>query len=342
MAMKVLAFYDQNGPAYHRLFIPLSAMPELDVTFTNYVGPEGEVKETDLQNYQVVIFNRVFPANKLSDMIKLRQRYGFKLICDLDDHWDLDPHHILYQHYKEKNLSTYILHAVTIADAVTVTHERLADAVLPYNKNVWVLPNAIDDKHPQFNIQHQPGDRVRLFWAGGITHENDINILRNPLKRVCSDSYLKEKVMMVMCGHMDGYPVWDKMVSAFTNGLQLKGSILKGRPVNDYYSLYEFADICLVPLVDSKFNRNKSNLKILEAANAGKPVIVSDVHPYLDFPTDLVNYVEHQSDWYRLIRGLVRNRLFAEEQGERLKAYCKEHYNFDKINKVRCELITGI
>lgn len=340
--VNVLAIYDATGPTYHRVFIPLSALPDIKVTFTNYIGEGGKVTENDLKDYQVIVFNRLFPGNRLSDVLKWRQKYGFKLICDLDDHWDLDPNHLLYQYYKERNLSTYILHAVNIADAVIVTHERLADAVLPYNRNVWVLPNAIDGKHPQFNIQHQPGDRTRLFWAGGVTHEKDIAILRNPIKRLSSDSYLSSKVMMVMGGHTDGQPVWDKMASTYTNGLQLCGAILKGRPVENYYSLYEFADVCLVPLEAGRFNGYKSNLKILEAANIGKPVIVSAVNPYLGFHQSVVNYVERQTDWYRHIRRLVRDQTLAEEQGKRLKDYCNEFYNFDKINAVRCELITTI
>ena len=334
--MGIIGIYDNSGPAYHRIFIPLSAMPGVDVRFTNFV------EEQHLEGVKVIIFNRLFPGNKLSQILQWRKKYGFKLICDLDDHWDLDYNHILYQHYKEKNLSTYILQSLTVSDAVTVTHERLADAVLPYNRNVWVLPNAIDSEHRNFKVQHQPSAFTRLFWAGGITHEPDINILRNPIKRIASDVYLRNKTMMVMAGYMDGHPTWDRMASTYTNGLQLKGSILKGRQVNDYYALYEFADICLIPLVDSKFNRNKSNLKILEAANMCKPVIVSNVHPYKDFPQELVNYVDNQTDWYRNVRMLVRNDYFASGQGKALQQYCATNYNFDAINKVRWELIITI
>lgn len=340
--VKVLAIYDGNGPTYHRLYIPLSAMPEIEVTFTNYIGEGGKVTESDLKDYQVVYFNRIFPGNKLSQVIQWRAKYGFKLICDLDDHWDLDPNHILYGYYKEKNLSTYILHAAMVSDAVTVTHERLADAVLPYNRNVWVLPNAIDSQHPQFKINHQPSARTRLFWAGGITHEPDISILRNPIKKINSDWYLTGALMMVMGGYMEGHSAWDRMATMYTNGLRMPGVVLKGRPVHEYYSLYEYCDIAMVPLQDNKFNGHKSNLKILEAANIGKPVIVSKVNPYLDFPEHLVNYVTKQTDWYRHVRHLVRDNKFAEQQGAALKDFCNVHYNFDKINQIRCELITTI
>jgi glycosyltransferase involved in cell wall biosynthesis len=344
---KVLAIYNNTGPCYHRVFIPLSAMPEIDVTFTNHIGEEGNIKT--LEGFNVVFVNRMFPLNKLSEILEQRKKYGFRLIVDLDDHWDLDPSHMLYNYYKTLGLSAYIEHAITVADAVSVTHERLAEQVyggkllgqkiMSYNKNVWILPNSIDSQHPQFKIRHEPGAKTRLFWAGGITHEQDIAILRNPVKRIHSDSYLKERVMMVMGGYMKGHGEWDRMASTYTNGLQLPGAILEGRGVADYYSLYQYADVCMIPLQDNRFNWYKSNLKILEAANMSKPVVVSNVDPYRGFPPNLVNYVERQSDWYRHVRRLVRDPYFAEDQGKALKQYCDLNYNFDVINKERLKML---
>lgn len=338
--VKVLAIYNSSGPCYHRVFIPLSAMPEIEVTFTNGIGENSPIKS--FKGFHVVMVNRMFPANLLSEVLRQRIKYGFRLVVDMDDHWELDASHALYQHYKKHNLSTYILHAITVADAVSVTHERLAEAVYPYCKNVHVLPNAIDGKHPQFNILHEPGAKTRLFWAGGITHGKDLEILRGPIRRINADKYLKERVMMVMGGHQKGYPDWDRMASVYTNGLQIPGCILDGKPVHEYYSLYKFADVCMVPLVATRFNSYKSNLKILEAANLGLPVIVSNVHPYKGFPDELVNYVDTQPDWYRHVRRLVRDPTFAAQQGAALKDYVNQVYNFDKINEARCRMLTEI
>ena len=90
------------------------------------------------------------------------------------------------------------------------------------------------------------------------------------------------------------------------------------------------------------FNKYKSNLKILEAANIGCPVVVSRVHPYLDFPEDLVNYVDSQRDWYGHVKMLLDNPEFAEEQGKKLKDYCQRVYNFEAINQKRKDLIYDV
>lgn len=339
MQTRILAIYDQQAPSYHRIYQPYRAMEGVYVLFTNLVTEE---MLTEGGGFHVVVVNRLFPANKLSEVLKWRDKYGFKLIVDMDDHWELDPNHILADYYKEKGLSNYILQSVIVADAVTVTHERLGEACMPYNKNVWVLPNAINPNEPQFNIEPTEGAKVRLFWAGGTTHEHDINILRNPMKRVHSDGMLRQVIMTVMGGYMQGYSAWDRMASAFTCGLQLAGTLLPVRGVEEYYQLYKYADICLVPLQQSRFNSYKSNLKILEAANMGLPVIVSKVHPYLDFPETLVNYVSSQTDWYKYIRHLVADPQYREEQGAALKEYCQAVYNFEAINKVRENLIMSL
>lgn len=338
MQARVLAIYDQSGPAYHRVYVPYRAVDGIYCLFTNHVTDEMMADG----NFDVVVVNRIFPANKLSQVINWRKQYGFKLIVDMDDHWDLDPNHILADYYKEKKLSSYILQTIIIADAVTVTHERLADAVMPYNRNVWVLPNAINPNEGQFATPRTEGAKTRLFWAGGITHEHDIAILRNPIKRIHADGMLRQLCMMVMGGYTKGFPAWDKMASIFTNGLQMPGTLLEGRSVDEYYALYSYSDVCLVPLVDSRFNSFKSNLKILEAANMGLPVVVSKVNPYLGFPEELVNYVTNQTQWYKYVRHLVADPSYRDAQGAALKEYCATVYNFDLINEQRIELLKSL
>ena len=221
---------------------------------------------------------------------------------------------------------------IKAADAVTVTHERLRDEVLPLNKNVHILPNAIPS-WGQFAAKKIPSDFTRLFWAGGVTHKKDITLLKNPLKRLKN-----ERVQMVMGGYVKKNPEWETMASAFTNGGRLHYEIVESLPIEDYYYTYSKCDISLIPLVDNTFNSFKSNLKILEAANVAAPVIVSKVHPYLGFPDELVNYVEKQSDWNYQINKLLRDSWAAKKQGENLKAYCNEFFNFDKINEQRKQL----
>jgi glycosyltransferase involved in cell wall biosynthesis len=57
--------------------------------------------------------------------------------------------------------------------------------------------------------------------------------------------------------------------------------IAPSQNVNEYGNFYRLFDIALAPLEDNKWNNCKSELKIIEAAAYGLPVIASEVAPYL-------------------------------------------------------------
>lgn len=328
--MKVLVIFDRSGPKYHRCLLPTFLMDGVE-TIVNHT-----IVEEQLEGVDILFFNRMVGNTTIQRMTELREKYGFKIVIDFDDHWRLDAGHYLYETYKHYRLSEIMELFIGIADAVTVTHERLANEVRPLNGNVHVLPNAIP-KWGQFMTKKQESEFTRLFWAGGVTHRKDIEILRNPVKRFTGN------IQMVMGGYVDN-PEFKAMASAYTNGGKLNHELLNALPVEDYYHAYSKCDISLIPLQPGRFNSFKSNLKILEAANIGSPVIVSKTDPYLGFPDHCINYVDGQQKWYSIVTAAINNIDWYEEQGKRLQAYCDEHYNFEKINKERkqiFEYVTG-
>lgn len=327
--MKVLILYDNSGPKYHRLFLPMSLMT-LD---SNIELSVHRHLPDDLSGVDIVYFNRLITNKSINDVNGLRDKYGFKLVCDFDDHWLLDKDHYLYRTYQQFNASEVMEEWIKICDCVTVTHERLAADVRLLNENVHVLPNAIPNVG-QFKIIKQHDDCVRLFWAGGVTHRKDIETVAPTLQRLKSS-----KVKLVLGGYVAENPEWKEMAKSFTGNSSFNTEVLESLPVEHYYAMYSKCDISVVPLRDGRFNSFKSNLKILEAANAGCPVVVSKVHPYLDFPDDIVNYVDGFNPWYKQIKKLLDNPELAKEQGQRLKEYCNEHFNFDKINEKRKQIL---
>lgn len=328
--MKVLIIFDRSGPKYHRCLLPTFLMDGVE-TIVNHT-----IVEEQLEGVDILFFNRMVGNTTIQRMTELREKYGFKIVIDFDDHWRLDPGHYLFDTYAHYRLSEIMELFIKIADAVTVTHERLLAEVLPLNPNVHILPNAIP-KWGQFLTKKQDSEFTRLFWAGGVTHRKDIEILRNPVKRFTGN------IQMVMGGYVDN-PEFKAMASAYTNGGKLNHELLEALPVEDYYHAYSKCDIALIPLQPGRFNSFKSNLKILEAANIGAPVVVSEVDPYLGFPHRLVNYVDRQMYWQVCVNVLAKERQHATERGLGLQEYCDIHYNFEKINKERKQLfdyVTG-
>ncbi len=320
--MRIIGYINNkpSGVNYHRIIMPLMTMRDIDTYVTNTLRPEDFEKGCEL-----LLYSRDHAPDNLAE---LKEKYGFKIAVDVDDYWELDEHHILYQHYLDIGYAAKQIKHLMDADVVITTHSRLAEEIAVYNKNVHVCPNAIP-KQGQFDIDRVPSEFTRLFWQGSDTHRHDIELLRDPIERL---GKLSPKIKMIMGGYAEDHEDWYHMVHDYTAKLKHQYKLIPYAPITDYYKAYAEADICLIPLLNSRFNRHKSNLKILEAANLALPVIVSQVHPYLDLP---VNYCKRSGDWVSHIKRLVQWPKRREEEGLRLQEFCNEHFNFGVINKMR-------
>lgn len=322
--MRILAITSKtSGVGYHRIIMPIVNMQKDYCLMTDTIS-----EETFEGNYDIVVMNRMLANITPDQMIEWRKKYGFKLVVDNDDYWQLDASHILYERYVLNNVTEQILSWIRIADLCTCTHERLADEIYQYNQNVEILPNAIPYGEEQFLLDKKPSDLVRLFWSGSGTHGRDLEILRNPMKRI------NFPVRTIIAGYNETEkPIWDGMIGAFTNGLKLNPTIYNYNQVTEYMAAYCDSDISLIPLVDSKFNSMKSNLKVLETASKKNPAIVSNVHPYKGFYPAC--HVNSQKDWYYWIKLLVRDQDARVHYGNALYDYCNKNFNLHQVNKQR-------
>lgn len=330
--MRILAYVSGNsGPSYHRCIMPLLHMKDVDVFITNDLQIEHfETKQPD-----IFMYNRILPDHALPVIAELQQKYGFKICVDIDDYWELDEHHVMYPEYIEREFASKQIQHLRDADVVLATHQRLAEEVKAFNDNVHVCPNAIPHKG-QFDIEREPYYLTRLFWQGSVTHRPDIELLATPIERLGS---ISGKIKMIMAGYQEDEPEWYEMALTYTAQTKHQYKLVPGQHVTKYYQAYAEADICLVPLVNSRFNRHKSNLKVLEAANLGLPVIASNVHPYIGMP---LLFCKHSGDWVKHITRLVKNRGARRDTGHKLKEYCDLNFNFDKINEERRQILEHV
>ena len=321
--MRILAITSKfSGVGYHRIMMPLVNMKK------DYCLITDTINELVFDNnYDIVIFNRFLASTNAKLLVKMKLKYNFKLIVDNDDYWILPPSHILSGRYRDSNITDIITEYMRVADLCTCTHERLAEEIYKYNTNVEILPNALPYGEEQFQDNKLESDMVRLFWSGSGTHVPDIDILRNPMKKI------NFPVRTVIAGYNLGEKhLWDRMIGVFTNGLKLNPTIYDYSEVSKYMGAYADSDISIIPLVENKFGAMKSNLKVLETAAKKNPAIVSNVHPYKDMP---VCYVNSQQDWYKWIKLLTFDEAARTEYGQKLFDYCNANFNLHTINNKR-------
>lgn len=325
-----------SGPSYHRLIYPTLLLDGPNVFLTNDL-PEKYFKE---KNTELYLYNRILGEPQHSTVMAHKKELGFLIGVDIDDFWELDPSHILYDEYLKTDFASQQIKEIKAADFVTTTNSFLAEEIQNYNPNVYVLSNSIpnlgrmvDPMFDQFFTTKKTVSKYnRLFWQGSITHQPDIELLRTPMEGLNKRS---PYIQVVMGGMEDNFKAWQEMADVFTAQGKHRYKLIKGSPVTEYYSLYADADICLVPLCNNKFNRMKSNLKVLEAAHMGLPVIASAVHPYIGLP---VMMCKSSKDWIGHITRLTMFPARAEEAGAEIKEFCQEHYSFDKINAERLSI----
>lgn len=98
---------------------------------------------------------------------------------DLDDYWSPGQHHPAYLLIKNNGLDKLILGNVRSARNVTTTTSVFAEEMMKYNKNIYVLPNAIDPNEKQYISNPEPSERIRIGWLGGSCVTPDTEILTN-------------------------------------------------------------------------------------------------------------------------------------------------------------------
>jgi len=313
--MKVLSYVKgMDGCSYHRIYLP-------NQTFENRVV--SQLTDEDLKWCDMLHYSRhVFESPEF-----LRQKadeFGFKVVVDTDDWWEVGKDHPKYPVWVRSNMALQIRQHLMYADAVTTTHERLAE-IVP-NKNVYVLPNTVQYGEGQFKYREQPiSERVRLLYASTVMNYANTQIIAGAMKKL---AHLPIEIVLV--GYDERNPLFDIVVKNLTAG------VIPYRTINwtgaDSYMLNYEGDIGIIPSKPTMFNSLKSNLKVLEYAALKLPVVVSANHPYMGLPVD---YFKGENEFVLQVNRLVSNPELRKRRGDELHEFCLGRYDMKKWSDKR-------
>jgi glycosyltransferase involved in cell wall biosynthesis len=305
-----------SGVSYHRLIVPLAKMNrDYGIEVVCLSNKDDDFFE-HLDGVTHVIYNRNISAKMQPEeaYLKLKAK-GIKVICDIDDYWVLPKGHPMKYYYSKTNLDKCIVKNLRLADEVWTTTKILADKILPYNKNVEVIKNAIDPMEKQFAYEDLSINFDTFFYSGGSTHLKDLKLLGN--------SFDNESLLIKA-------PAIPKRMVAIKKQLS---------EVQDYAKDYEHCGICVIPLKDNTFNSCKSELKMIEAGHFAKPVIVSAVDPYNSLSTTKNSLKVYNNRWEDAIKRIKGNHTMQVELGLKLKEDVTSKYNLVKENEKRLQTL---
>jgi len=265
-------------------------------------------------------------------------------------------------------------------------------------KNVEVFPNAVNPDEPQFQSNPTKSDKVRFGWLGGSSHLHDIELMSSGIASIHSSFKDKSQFVLCgfdLRGTVtemtpDGQSkkrnilpyetIWFRYESIFTEKYkaideEYRNYLLKfsdipyddsdkpyirkwTQEINKYANNYNSFDVSLAPLVDTEFNSNKSQLKVIEAGFHKKALIASDVKPYT---LDLISAIDSGSSefnskgnalvippsknhklWAKYMKKLIDNPNMVEDLGNKLYETVKDKYSLKNVSKDRVQFFKSI
>jgi len=168
----------------------------VDIDYEPNLNDDNYLKQYDLIHYHRTLGD----YDRLPQLLDRCDELGIATIMDIDDHWSPGPDHPAWQIIKQNDLDKKISKNIKVSRNVTTTTSVFADEISRLNKNVFVLPNAINPEEKQYQNNTKPSDRIRIGWLGGSSHLKDLEILKGVVNKFKTDGLL-DKVQFVLCGY---------------------------------------------------------------------------------------------------------------------------------------------
>ena len=325
--MNVLITYQGfGGVQRHRLHDPFQNLHAsgagVNVQHTPSLDGIREEDWKQLEQFDVVVFNRnISPVMDPRPVFDMLRSMNIKIVIDIDDYWEIPKYHVANEWYKLTNVAEAMKVQMLNADQVWVTNKHLGSYVEEFNKDWRVIPNAID---PAMFPAEGNEYTDKVFYQGSVTHRRDLELIKD--------------MDITVCGYVEKDAEWEKIRKMMPNA-----HMEDARDAMVYHELYFDKGVCVIPLKQNKFNRAKSNLKMLEAGYYQKAVVVTNTHPYTPFARDNQNcLLVKDGDYESRLKGLLKSRQWQDDLRFQLHEDVMSKHHMKIVNASRlsalCEL----
>jgi glycosyltransferase involved in cell wall biosynthesis len=366
-----VALPNKGGCAYYRAMVPYSKLAELypnvvEVRFTeNILGIDEEMAKRNIPkwidgwDWADMDWADIIMANNISNF---GGPYTARICGKAKErgkifHYDTDD--LLTQLYKghrleavyENGLSDITKFIYHNSDIVTVTQRKFQERIQQFMGNgiLAVVKNAIDYTLPSWNAPKSfvPKDKfVRVGWAGGIHHEEDVKEFAG-IPNIVNQRVGKEKVRWDFYGKPPIDPkagpdwqqdVWKNYERVIMSGL--KGgrnyTINTALPTDQYGVMYSHMDMAIAPLQMNDFNDSKSEIKVAEAGRYSVPLIASNVGCYDETIINgktgfLIPHDAPKSEWVSILSKVIKDKDMRIEMGKNLHEITEKYFDLNKV-----------
>lgn len=258
------------------------------------------------------------------DTILLR-KYARRLIFDFDDA-------IYYRHTEKEapeSTARYLKfkYLVQRADLVVAGNRILADYALRFNRNVIVIPSAVETRNIPLKNHEAKSNVTVIGWTGG-----EVNL---PYLQLLSPSVLPKLSV--------DHRIQLRILSSKT--INIPSVEVKFIPWSLETQEKEIAlfDIGLMPLPANKYTEGKCGYKALQYMAAAVPPVCSDVGINRDIVEDGKDgFVVSSVDmFYGAIKTLIEDRALRQSMGTKARKKVEDHFSVQVVGKRLADLLTG-
>ena len=364
---------NDGGCSYYRAWAPFAKIAEkfphlIELRYEkNPLGMNAETGQWE-ENFDfeamkwadVVMTQNIsnFGGHYTARIVGKAKEFGKFVHFDTDDLLtDLYEGHRLKKVYEDKNLGEITKFVYNNSDLVTVTQRKFAQRIQQYCSGVLaVVKNAIDYNLECWNHTKTSPRRkrlVRVGWAGGIHHEEDVKEFAG-VPHFVNQKVGKENVEW----HFFGKPpvggvqkddwqqdVWENYKRILLRGFRNASNwfIHDALPTDRYGLIFANIDIAIAPLQMNDFNDSKSEIKVAECGRYKVPLIASNVGCYDETIKNgktgyLIDPSAPKSEWVKILTKVIRDHKLRENMGQNLHDTTEEYFDLNKVAPQRIQL----
>lgn len=311
--MKIAAWTNPSGSRYWRIEDPFKHLRRMGIDARVIDGP---ITEEIAQWADIYVLQGTVDKQGIALLRAYQAEHGKKIVVDRDDALQIQDDNPYKADHERTNAPEVVRATMQVADLITTTTPYLAKACEQINDRVVVLPNLLDLERWDLAKRRNTDRKLRIGWAGSITHLDDLKLLVEPLTRIKAEF---AEVDVIIAGdprarELFPFPVETVLGVPFTawparlHGLRL--------------------DIAVAPLKDTPFNRCKSNIKFLEYAVAKIPGVYSPtVYHQGRFEPDFGLIARNEREWYACLRNLIVSAPLREDIARHAYSFVKAKYD---------------
>jgi len=317
--LKIVAYPSPGGARQYRLD-QIAKYINLNEDNAVMVVSPAPMHDDALSIADVIVLQQTVDPEKIAWAWAYAKEQGKLLVAEIDDYIDVPRSHPLYKKHQELKAPVWTRRLLEVADIVTVTTQSLADVVREYNQNVFVMKNCLDMDNWGYPAIENTSDEIRFGWHGSATHREDLRMVKSAIMELL-EKYPKMRFIYAGDGWLWRTGFFEKHPrTEYIESVQVEEWPARLRSLR--------LDIAIVPLINDKFNRGKSNLKWLENSIYKTPSVLSPVvysETVKDGVTGLI--AKTPKDFIKLVSKLVDDKDLRKKIGENAFKEVKANYD---------------